>query len=57
MAKKGYGNRNILSGMSRKSPAGMDKSGGATGRYGSVNEGATRSGTAKTPKTLGPRTA
>lgn len=57
MAKKGYGGKNILAGMSRKSPAGMDKSGGATGKYGSVNAGATRSGTAPTPKTLGPRTA
>lgn len=57
MAKGNRGGKGLHAGLSRKSPAGTDKSMGATGRYGSVNAGATRSGTAKTPKTLGPRTA
>lgn len=42
-------------GMTDKSPSSTDKS--TTPKGGSVNDDATRTGTAKTPKTLGPRTA
>lgn len=49
-SKGGY-----FDGMTNKSPPSTDKS--MTPKGGSVNDEATRTGTAKTPKTLGPRTA
>lgn len=45
----------MLKGLSRKNPAGVDKSMGMGSR--SVDADATRSGVAPTPKTLGPRDA
>ncbi len=45
----------LLKGMSTKSPSAPD--GKITSRSGSVNNETTRSGTAPTPKTLGPRNA
>lgn len=46
---------NMLAGMTRKNPPGVDKS--MTCKGGSVNADATRGGAAPTPKTLGPRDA
>ena len=46
---------NMHAGMTRKNPPGVDKS--MSCGKGSVNQDATRSGTAPTPKTLGPRDA
>ncbi len=48
--KDGY-----FSGMTDRSPPASDKS--TTPKGGSVNDDAVRTDTAKTPKTLGPRTA
>ncbi len=45
----------MLKGLTKSSPKAEDASTKCKG--GSVNEGATREGTAKTPKTLGPREA
>ncbi len=47
---------NMHAGMSRKSPAGVDKS-MSDKTSPSVNKDATRGGTAPSPRTLGPRTA
>lgn len=45
----------MLKGLTRKNPAGVDASMSPKG--GSVNAEATRGGTARSPKTLGPRDA
>lgn len=45
----------LLDGLTRKNPPGKDKSMSYPG--GSVNDNPTRSGPAKSPKSLGPRTA
>lgn len=51
----GMGGGNMLKGMSRKNPAGVDKSMKPMG--GDVNSEATRGSTAPTPRTLNPRDA
>lgn len=45
----------LLKGLTNKSPAGTDKS--MTPPKGRVNDSPVRDGVAKSPKTLGPRTA
>lgn len=54
---KGSGSKTttLLGGLTRKNPAGIDKSFGAKGP--SVDKDATRSSVAKHPTSLGPRTA
>ena len=47
--------QNLHSGLSRKAPKGVDASMSPKG--GSVNSDATRSGTAASPRTIGPRDA
>lgn len=57
MAKKMKGSMGRMhEGMTKKEPSSSDKSTDLK-MSPSVNEGATRSGTAETPQTLGPRTA
>jgi hypothetical protein len=47
----------LKEGLKRHNPPGHDKSGFATTKGGDIDKGATREGTAPSPKTLGPRTA
>lgn len=49
------GSKSLLAGLKNKSPSCYDASMKAPGM--GINKDATRSGVAKTPKTLGPRTA
>ena len=53
MAKSG--SKSMLKGLTRQNPSGTPSGGYKSGP--SVGKDATRSGTAKTPATLGPRTA
>jgi len=54
--KKSSGGMNMHSGMTRKAPAGVDKS-MSIPKGSTVNSDPTRGGVAATPKTLGPRDA
>lgn len=55
MMSMSKGSSKMQAGMTNKSPKSCDAS--TTLKGGSVDEGAVRTGTAKTPPTLGPRTA
>lgn len=55
MAEGSPANTDLLKGLQNRSPSASDASTKCKG--GSVNSEATREGTAKTPGTLGPRTA